>query len=52
MKQKITIYVESATLDELKSEAGRQDRTISWLLAKAWRLSREQIRQAPGEGRS
>ena len=35
-------------LEEIKGEVNRQDRSISWLLQTAWRMSREDIQNYPG----
>jgi uncharacterized small protein (TIGR04563 family) len=33
--------------NEMKNEADRQDRTVSWLVEHTWRLSRKQIQAYP-----
>lgn len=47
-KQKLTVYIPDQMLDELKREAERQDRSVSWLIEHCWQLSRRQLRRYPG----
>jgi uncharacterized small protein (TIGR04563 family) len=47
-KKKLTLYFTEEMLKEIKVEADRQDRSISWLLQTAWRLSRDEIKSLPG----
>lgn len=46
-KNKKTIYIPSQLLEELEVEAKRQDRTVSWLLKRAWLESRAKIKKYP-----
>ena len=46
-KQKLTLYFPPELLEEAKEEAIRQDRTISWILQKAWLYARQEIRRMP-----
>lgn len=46
-KNKLTIYVPDDVFNEMKNEADRQDRTVSWLVEHTWRLSRKQIQAYP-----
>jgi uncharacterized small protein (TIGR04563 family) len=46
-KQKLTIYVPDDVFNEMKNESDRQDRTVSWLVEHAWRLSRKQVQSYP-----
>lgn len=50
VKQKYTLYVSVDVYEEMKSEADRQDRTVSWMIEHCWRLSRTRIQQYPGVG--
>jgi uncharacterized small protein (TIGR04563 family) len=34
--------------EEIKAEALRQDRSISWIIQKAWRIARPKMQQLPG----
>lgn len=47
-KKKLTLYFTEEMLEEIKVEVTRQDRSISWLLQTAWRLSRDEIKGLPG----
>ncbi len=47
-KKKLTLYVSEEVLKETKQEALRQDRSISWILEAAWKISRERVQQLPG----
>lgn len=46
-KQKLTVYVPDAIHEEMKSEADRQERTVSWLVEHCWRLSRSRLQEYP-----
>ncbi len=47
-KRKQSLYFPKDYLDEIQAESLRQDRSMSWLVQKAWELSRETIKQFPG----
>jgi uncharacterized small protein (TIGR04563 family) len=47
-KKKVTLYFSAAMLEETQREAIRQDRSISWIIQAAWRMSREEVRKLPG----
>lgn len=47
-KKKLTLYVSEEILQETKKEALRQDRSISWILETAWRISRNRMETLPG----
>jgi uncharacterized small protein (TIGR04563 family) len=46
-KRKQTLYLPESMLKEIMSEAARQDRSLSWLVQKAWRFARLTIKDAP-----
>ena len=46
-KKKVTLYFSAAMLEETQREAIRQDRSISWIIQAAWRLSRDEVRKLP-----
>lgn len=48
VKQKYTLYVSVDVYEEMKAEADRQDRTVSWMIEHCWRLSRARIQTYPG----
>ncbi len=47
-KKKLTLYFPEDMLEETKAEAERQDRSISWIIQRAWMIAREQMQQYPG----
>jgi uncharacterized small protein (TIGR04563 family) len=47
-KKKVTLYFSSSMLEETQREAIRQDRSISWIIQAAWRMSRDEVRNLPG----
>ena len=42
------LYFPSEMLEELQKESHRQDRSISWLIQQAWRISRGELQRLPG----
>jgi uncharacterized small protein (TIGR04563 family) len=46
-KKKVTLYFSAAMLEETQREAIRQDRSISWIIQAAWRMSRDEVRKLP-----
>jgi uncharacterized small protein (TIGR04563 family) len=46
-KKKVTLYFSATMLEETQREAIRQDRSISWIIQAAWRMSREEVRKLP-----
>jgi uncharacterized small protein (TIGR04563 family) len=47
-KKKLTLYLPEEILKETQDEADRQDRSISWLLERAWLIARDQLQSMPG----
>ena len=43
-----SIYFPKEMAEEIKAEALRQDRSISWIIQKAWRIARPKMQQLPG----
>jgi uncharacterized small protein (TIGR04563 family) len=41
------LYFPADMLGELQLEASRQDRSISWLIQQAWKISRSELRRIP-----
>jgi uncharacterized small protein (TIGR04563 family) len=41
------VYFPPGTLEEIRLEAKRLDRGISWVVQYAWKLSRESIKKLP-----
>jgi uncharacterized small protein (TIGR04563 family) len=46
-KKKVTLYFSAGMLEETQREAIRQDRSISWIIQAAWRMSRDEVRKLP-----
>ncbi len=46
-KRKQSLYFPDEYLDEIRNESLRQDRSMSWLVQKAWEISREKIMNFP-----
>jgi len=46
-KQKLTVYVNDDIAQEMKAEADRQDRTVSWMVEHCWRIARTRMQQIP-----
>jgi uncharacterized small protein (TIGR04563 family) len=46
-RRKQTLYFPEEMLKEIASEAARLDRSRSWVIQKAWRLARGDIKRAP-----
>ena len=47
-KRKQSLYFPEEYLDEIRDESLRQDRSMSWLVQKAWEIARETIMAFPG----
>ncbi len=45
--RKQSLYFPEEMLEEIQREAGRQDRSISWIVQQAWKVSRAEIRKMP-----
>jgi uncharacterized small protein (TIGR04563 family) len=46
-KRKQSLYFPEDMLDEIKHEAERQDRSLSWIIQKAWTLAKTDIARYP-----
>jgi len=46
-RRKVSVYLPEAIRAEVEVEAKRQDRSFSWILQKAWKMSREELRKLP-----
>jgi uncharacterized small protein (TIGR04563 family) len=46
-KRKQSLYFTEDMLREIKSEADRLDRSLSWIVQQSWKHAREQLRQIP-----
>jgi uncharacterized small protein (TIGR04563 family) len=46
-KRKQSLYFPEEMLNEIREEATRQDRSLSWLIQRAWLVAREDLRRIP-----
>ena len=46
-KRKQSLYFPEDMLKEIQLEANRQDRSLSWIVQKAWKLARRDIMKFP-----
>jgi uncharacterized small protein (TIGR04563 family) len=46
-KRKQSLYFPEEMLKEIKHEANRQDRSLSWIVQKAWKIARDEVRKYP-----
>lgn len=42
------LYIQSDMLDEIRVEADRQERSLSWIIQRAWTLARKRVSSMPG----
>lgn len=47
-RQRQCLYIENELLEEIREEAFRQDRSLSWIVQRAWRAARDQVCAMPG----
>lgn len=47
-KRKQSLYFPEDMLDEIKQEAVRLDRSLSWIVQRAWKIARLEIKRLPG----
>jgi uncharacterized small protein (TIGR04563 family) len=46
-KRKQSLYFPEEMLREIQEEANRQDRSLSWVVQQAWKISRDRIKAFP-----
>lgn len=46
-KRKQSLYFPESMLAEIKEEAARLDRSLSWVVQRAWKLARLDIKKLP-----
>lgn len=46
-KRKQSLYFPEAYLEEIRGESLRQDRSMSWIVQKAWEIARETVMRFP-----
>jgi uncharacterized small protein (TIGR04563 family) len=51
-KRKQSLYFPEEMLQEITGEANRQDRSLSWIVQKAWKIARREISQYPSVNES
>jgi uncharacterized small protein (TIGR04563 family) len=51
-KRKQSLYFPEDMLNEIIAEANRQDRSLSWIVQKAWKISRKEIMKYPSVNES
>ena len=47
-KRKQSLYFPEEMLREIQDEATRQDRSLSWIMQRAWKSARAKIGKMPG----
>ena len=45
--KKQSLYFPQEMLEEIKSEATRLERSLSWVVQRAWKRSRDEIKKTP-----
>lgn len=46
-KRKQSLYFPEETLAEISVEAKRLDRSLSWIVQRAWKMARAEIKKIP-----
>jgi uncharacterized small protein (TIGR04563 family) len=46
-KRKQSLYFPEAMLEEIHQEAARLERSLSWIVQRAWKTARPEIRKLP-----
>ncbi len=46
-KRKQSLYFPEEMLQEMKEEAARLDRSLSWVMQRAWKVAKSEIRSLP-----
>ena len=47
-KRKQSLYFPESMLEEINGEAARLERSLSWVVQRAWKVARAEIREMPG----
>lgn len=47
-KRKQSLYFPEAMLQEMKLEAHRLNRSLSWVVQRAWKVARKDVKKMPG----
>ncbi len=51
-KRKQSLYFPEAMLHEIQEEAARLDRSLSWVVQRAWKIARAEIKKVPSVNES
>ena len=46
-KRKQSLYFPEEMLEEIKGQAARLDRSLSWIVQRAWKIARLEIKRLP-----
>jgi uncharacterized small protein (TIGR04563 family) len=46
-KRKQSLYFPESMLEEIHGEAARLERSLSWIVQRAWKMARPEIRKLP-----
>ncbi len=46
-KRKQSLYFPESMLEEIKHEAYRLDRSLSWIVQQAWKIARNKLKEMP-----
>ena len=46
-KRKQSLYFPESMLQEIKEEAARLDRSLSWVVQRAWKIARPELKKLP-----
>lgn len=49
-KRKQSLYFPEEMLEEIKHEAARLDRSLSWIIQRSWKFARETLHAFPASG--
>ena len=47
-KHKQSLYFPKDMLGDIETEAARLDRSLSWIVQRAWKIARKDIKKLPG----
>jgi uncharacterized small protein (TIGR04563 family) len=47
-KRKQSLYFPETMLEDIKAEAKRLNRSLSWVVQRAWKVARKDVKSLPG----
>jgi uncharacterized small protein (TIGR04563 family) len=47
-KRKQSLYFPETMLEDIKAEAKRLNRSLSWVVQRAWKVARKDVKDLPG----